>query len=277
IETYNSEVSRWIRAGSPKNIDDFVLADETRIKWSSRLKECFIRKMEAKFRPSAIRNALYRPYTRQFLYFDSIMTHRQGMFPAIFPTSASELENIAICLTDVGSEKPFMVLVSNIIPDLHLVSPGCTTQCFPYYTYAEDGSNRRENITDWALAQFQAKYGPDVTKWDIFHYVYAMLHHPQYREHYAENLKRELPHIPLLHHKETFLACVHIGRQLMDMHLHYEEVKEYPLKWVDNKDVAFSCRVKKMKLTPDKTAVIINESLTFEGIPQECFQYQLGN
>src|SRR2546429_4671095 len=104
-----------------------------------------------------------------------------------------------------------------------------------------------------------------------------MLHHPQYREHYAENLKRELPHIPLLHHKETFLACVHIGRQLMDMHLHYEEVKEYPLKWVDNKDVAFSCRVKKMKLTPDKTAVIINESLTFEGIPQECVQYQLGN
>ena len=99
------------------------------------------------------------------------------------------------------------------------------SQCFPYYTYAEDGSNRRENITDWALSQFQAKYGSEVTKWDIFHYVYAMLHHPQYRERYAENLKRDLPHIPLLHKKEAFLACVSIGKQLMDIHLNYEQAR----------------------------------------------------
>ena len=148
---------------------------------------------------------------------------------------------------------------------------------FPFYTYAEDGSNRRENITDWALSQFQAKYGSEVTKWDIFHYVYAMLHHPQYRERYAENLKRDLPHIPLLHRKEAFLACVSIGKQLMDIHLNYEQAKEYPLKWIENKDVPFSWRVEKMRLTPDKTAVIVNESLTLSGIPQECFQYRLGN
>ncbi len=91
-----------------------------------------------------------------------------------------------------------MYLVTNIIPDLHLVDAGADTQCFPYYTYAEDGSNRRENITDWALAQFREKYGDEVTKWDIFHYVYAMLHHPVYRERYAENLKRDLPRLPLL-------------------------------------------------------------------------------
>jgi predicted helicase len=70
-------------------------------------------------------------------------------------------------------------------------------QCFPFYTYSEDGSNRRENITDWALKQFQEQYGAEVTKRDIFHYVYAVLHSPQYRERYAENLKRELPRIPL--------------------------------------------------------------------------------
>ena len=104
-----------------------------------------------------------------------------------------------------------------------------------------------------------------------------MLHHPQYRERYAENLKRDLPHIPLLHRKEAFLACVRIGKQLMDIHLHYEQAKEYPLKWIENSDVPFSWRVEKMKLTPDKTAVIVNESLTLSGIPQECFQYRLGN
>ena len=104
-----------------------------------------------------------------------------------------------------------------------------------------------------------------------------MLHHPQYRERYAENLKRDLPHIPLLHRKESFLACVRIGRQLMELHLHYEQAREYPLKWIENHDVPFSWRVEKMKLTPDKTAVVVNESLTLSGIPQECFQYRLGN
>ena len=147
---------------------------------------------------------------------------------------------------------------------------------FPFYTYNEDGSNRRENITDWALAQFQAKYGTEVTKWDIFHYVYSLLHHPQYRERYAENLKRDLPHIPMLHREDAFFACVNIGKQLMDIHLNYEQAQEYPLKWVENQDVTFSWRVEKMRLTPDRTAVIVNESLTLSGIPQECFQYRLG-
>ena len=74
---------------------------------------------------------------------------------------------------------------------------GRQTQCFPFYVYDEDGANRRENITDWALGQFQAAHGADVTKWDIFHYVYALLHSPAYRTRYAENLKRELPRIPM--------------------------------------------------------------------------------
>jgi predicted helicase len=73
------------------------------------------------------------------------------------------------------------------------------------------------------------------------------------------------------------LTCVRIGKQLMDIHLNYEQAKEYQLKWVNNHDVPFSWRVKKMKLTPDKTALEVNESLTLAGIPQECFQYRLGN
>nr|WP_207229496.1 type ISP restriction/modification enzyme [Ktedonosporobacter rubrisoli] len=247
IDTYNAELSRWQRAGFPKNIDDFVLSDERKIKWSSRLKECFARKMEASFRETSLRNSVYRPFTRKILYFENIMTHRQGLFPVIFPSPASEKENGVICLTDLGSEKPFMVLASNCIADLHLVGAGAGTQCFPFYTYAQDGTNRRENITDWALAQFQAKYGPQVSKWDIFHYVYAMLHHPQYRERYAENLKRDLPHIPLVNRQEAFETCVRIGRQLMDMHLNYEQAREYPLQWLESKDVPFSWRVEKMR------------------------------
>jgi hypothetical protein len=74
--------------------------------------------------------------------------------------------------------------------------PGCGTQCFPFYTYAEDGTHRRENIIDWALEQFRSHYhDPSITKRDIFHYIYAVLHHPEYRERYTANLRPELPRI----------------------------------------------------------------------------------
>jgi predicted helicase len=279
IEAYNAELSRWARARSPKDIDNFVLDDETKIKWSSRLKECFTRGMKSQFTEQAIRNALYRPFSHRYLYFDTIMTHRQSMLPIIFPVPDSELENQAICLTTLGSEKPFMVLATNIIPDLHLVGAGAGAQCFPYYTYAEDGTNRRENITDWALQQFQTKYGEESSKWDIFHYVYAILHHPQYRELYKENLKHDLPHIPLVINEETFRVCVCVGKQLMTMHVQYESEEEYSLHEAYNPVVPYeeSLRVEKMKLSPDRTTLIYGQGLTLEGIPQECFAYRLGN
>jgi hypothetical protein len=68
-----------------------------------------------------------------------------------------------------------------------------------FCTQDGDGSTRRENITDWALNEFRTHYGDaNITKWDIFHYVYAVLHHPEYRERYVANLKRELPRIPFV-------------------------------------------------------------------------------
>jgi predicted helicase len=277
IDTYNLELARWRIAGSPKDIDSFVLAGETKIKWSSRLKECFTRGVEAKFTAQALRHALYRPFTRKFLYFDKIMTHRQGMFPAIFPTSASENENVVIVTSDIGYRAPFSTLATNSIPDLHMLASVDAFQCFPYYTYAEDGTNRRENITAWALKQFQSKYGAQVTKWDIFHYIYALLHHPHYRTRYAENLKRDLPHIPLVTTRASIDCCVSTGKALMDLHLNYERQAEYKLDWQENEQIPFSWRVEKMRLTADKTAIIVNESLTLAGIPPECFLYRLGN
>ena len=139
-----------------------------------------------------IRYSTYRPYCFQFLFFDEILTHRQGQFPRIFPTQDSEGENYIICLTDRGSEKPFLALMSNQITDLHIVGAGCSSQCFPFYNYDEDGSNRRENITNWTLEQFRTHYNDtDISKWDIFHYIYAVLYHPEYRKKYEANLKRE--------------------------------------------------------------------------------------
>ncbi len=275
IATYNTEIDRWVGAGSPKDIDNFVINDEAKIKWSSRLKECFARKQKANFQTSSIRNALYRPFTHQYLYFDSIMTHRQGMFPQIFPTPFTETENTVICVAGLGDRKGFGCLATNIIPNLDLAFE--KTQCFPYYTYAEDGSKRRENITDWALQQFQARYGVEVTKRAIFHFVYAMLHHPAYRERYAENLKHDLPRLPLLSSASAFATCVRIGKALMELHLGYEDAAQYPLTWVEQPDQPITWRVEKMKLSSSKDALQVNAWLRLEGIPQTCYSYRLGN
>ena len=215
-------------------------------------------------RVSAIRKAIYRPFTFRYLYFDSIMTHRQGQFPVFFPPLSSENENTVICVAGPGADHQTVIAAKYIVDVKCGINGNSTIQCFPYYTYAADGSNQRDNITDWALAQFQARYGEQVSKWDIFHYVYAMLHHPQYRERYAENLKRDLPHIPLLRNGTAFEVCVHIGKQLMELHLNYEQAAEYRLQWVENRDVPVNWRVEKMRLTPNKDALVVNDWLTFQ-------------
>jgi len=273
IETYNTEVDRWHnRINQTASLDNFVLSDETKIKWSSRLKECLLQGKKATFAESKIRHSLYRPFCSQFLFFDEVLTHRQGQFPVIFPTPKTETENPVICVSGVGSNKPFHALTVNLIPCWDFLEK---TQCFPFYTYNEDGTNRFDNITNWALNHYQTHYQDSkITKWDIFHYVYGLLHHPVYREKYAANLKRELPRLPLA---PKFWEFVTAGKKLADLHLNYEQQPQYPLKLMDQPDMPLDWRVEKMKLSRDKQQIIYNDSLTIGGIPPETFDYRLGN
>ena len=126
----------------------------------------------------------------------------------------------------------------------------------PFYTYDEDGSNRRENITDWALDRFRAHYGDDtITKWDIFHYVYGLLHHPGYRDRYQANLKRDLPRIPFA---PDFRAFAEAGARLATIHVGYEEQPEYRLRQVETPEKPLDWRVEKMRLSKDKTQLRYN-------------------
>ena len=168
---------------------------------------------------------------------------------------------------------PFNVLITNRIANEAV--GGRAGTCFPLHVYSKDGRTRRENITDWALAQFRKHYKkPKLTKRDIFDYVYGILHHAHYREKFADNLKRELPRIPLA---ADFQAFVKAGQELARLHLEFDQSKEHSLKWLETPGVPLSDRVEKMKLTKDKTAVIVNPSLTLAGIPPEVFEYRLGN
>lgn len=278
IANYNNEVDRWRRRGAGSmSVDDFVMYDDTKIKWSEGLKLALQRYQYVEFAEEKIRAGIYRPFCKKWIFFDRTLNERVYQMPQTFPTPTSEHENIVICVPGPGNRKNFGCLATNLIANLDLAFE--KTQCFPYYTYAEDGSNRRENITDWALERFQERYGAAVSKWDIFQYVYAMLHHPQYRARYAENLKRDLPHLPLLLRVEAFQAAVRLGRALMDLHVQYEQQAEYPLTALEDETVPYAqlTYVEKMKLTPDRTALVVNKGLTLAGIPERCWEYRLGN
>ena len=274
IEVYNTEIARWIQQASKEvSVDDFVVSDDTKIKWSSGLKSNLKNGKTTYFSSEKVRISLYRPFTKMNLYFDRMLTERVYVFPSILPTSNIELENRMICVSGIGSSKLFHALVTDTIPCVDSLEK---TQCFPFYTYNEDGTNRQENITDWALAEFRTHYNDDtITKWDIFHYTYALLHHPTYREKYEMNLKRDLPHIPFA---EDFWGFANAGAQLADLHINYESAPKYDrLEYIETPGMKIDWCVEKMNLSKDKTQLKYNDFLTLNGIPAEVYNYKLGN
>ena len=275
IDTYNTELDRWKRLPDPKgNVDDFVVSDGRKIKWTDRLKQELEKEKDVALFPEKVRSSLYRPFTKSHLYFDRLMNQRVYVFPSIFPTSETEKENQVIIAPGIGGRTDYWCFCSQIIPNLTLITID-GSQCFPFYTYDEDGTNRRENITDWAWKQFQSHYQDDtISKWDIFYYIYGLLHHPGYRKRYQANLKRDLPRIP---YTPNFQAFAKAGRRLAELHLRYEDQREYPLGSIETPDRMLTYRVEKMRLSKDKTKILYNDFLTLGGVPPAVFDYRLGN
>lgn len=275
IDFYNEQVFKWTNQKNQNaNVDDFVVSDDKKIKWTDRLKGELIRGKTADFSYTKLRTSLYRPFTKSNLYFDRLMNQRVYVFPSIFPIGKTESENQVIIVPSIGGRTDYWCFCTDIIPCLTLTSID-GAQCFPFYTYDEDGSNRRENITDWALSQFRSHYDDNaIDKWDIFHYIYGLLHHPEYRTRYQANLKRDLPHIPYAPDFRTFAKA---GQRLAEIHVGYETQPEYRLNFIENSDLPLDWRVEKMRLSKDKTHIKYNNFLTLAGIPPEAFDYQLGN
>ena len=274
IGTYNAEVDRWKRRENQRiNVKDFVVYGDTKIKWDGDLRQHLQRGRYAEWTEDKVRTSLYRPFTKSNLFFDRVLNNRDYLFPSIFPTPDIEEKNKIICVAGIGNRKSFGCLATNNIPALDLAFE--KAQCFPFYTYNEDGTNRQENITDWALSEFQTHYDDDtITKWDIFHYTYALLHHPTYREKYEMNLKRDLPHIPFT---EDFSGFSKAGAALADLHVNYESVPKYDkLRKVETPGMQVNWDVEKMKLSKDKTQLKYNDFLTLDGIPTEVYGYKLG-
>ncbi len=274
IDYYNDQVHKWLAHSKKPNVDDFVHYDDSKISWSRDLKLDLKRGRLAEFDNTKIRVSMYRPFTKEYLFFDPIVNEEVYQYPRIYPTAEKEKENIVICVPSPGS-KNVAFFISNRIPDLNFFGGSAPIQCLPFYTYGEDGSNRRVNLTDWALAQFQKQYQDQmISKWDIFYYIYAVLHHPLYREKYAANLRRELPRIPFA---PKFWPFAEAGKKLAELHVQYENQPEYPLQKIESEDQPLNWQVEKMKLSKDKIQIIYNDFLILAGIPEETFEYRLGN
>jgi len=278
IDTYNDHVERWGKLRKKPNIDDFVDNNSAQISWSSSLKEYVRRGRKIEFDHLRLRRSLYRPFCEQVLYFDPILNHRPSCFAEVFPTPDKEEENIVMIVPGAGNRQLFGCFAANRIPALDFAFE--KAQCFPLYIYTKEGE-RRDNILLSTLGRFRQHYDDErITTQDIFHYVYAVLHHPEYRTHYAANLRRELPRIPMVGGnatKQIFRAYAKIGRALADLHAHYENASAYPLECIENAGEKLNWRVGRMRLSKDKTEIVYNDFLTLAGVPEAAFSYRLGN
>jgi predicted helicase len=246
------------------------------IKWDRELTKYVARKIKKKFEKDKIVEAIYRPYVKKYLYLDKHFNGMTYQWPNIFRHGE---ENLYIAFNTLGNLKNFHCLASNTINDLHVTGDA---QCSPLYRYDDEG-NRHDNITDWALEQFRARYNSsqskidnlksEIEKLDIFQYIYAVLHNPAYRHKYEINLKRDFPRVPFY---DDFWQWVTWGRELMELHINYETVEPYPLKLHETTPRKGNPKAK-LRAIPDNGEIIVDDNSRLSGIPTIAWEYKLGN
>jgi predicted helicase len=286
IDFYNEQVTEYALLSSKPDIAKFINTDPKKIKWTEDLIKAAAQGILYTFDPDCLTRSIYRPFCKQWLYYNKNFNWTHHLIPKFFPNQ--DLGNLAIHLTGNGETiKDFSALIINIIPNLQLHSVG---QCFPLYTYEKQSElgelfasantgeyARKENIPDSILKEFQKVYqDKTITKEDIFYYVYGVLHSPEYKQRFASDLKKMLPRIPYC---EDFWAFSKAGRDLAYWHLNYETIEPYDVtEWKELYLDAEDYRVEKMvfgknKDGVDKTTIIYNSKLTLSQIPLETYDY----
>ena len=290
IGFYNAQTKAYIgevKKNPQIKVDDFIDTDPTKISWTVNLKKD-IERNNLISNNGELLLSIYRPFTAQNIYFDSHFIERPGLCRRLYPLP--EIENLVICLSGIGANKEFTALLTNKVPCLDMVEKG---QCFPLYWYEETKQEktlfdslaepeneyyaRRDAISDFALNQARKEYGSKTTKEDIFYYVYGFLHNTDYRTTFAADLKKMLPRIPFVGDSTVFWKYVKAGRELAQLHLHYEDyANEAAGVTVNiNNAVYDNFEVSKMRFPSkgDKSSIIYNPFITLTGIPAEAYEY----
>ena len=270
------------------NFDDSELGTE--IKWDHELRMYLRRNIPVRYSQSHIVEALYRPFTKKNLYFLRELNARQYQMPRIFP-SGKPSQNKIICFRGLGTNKPFYVIATDTLVERQVIS---NMQCLPLYRYTEDGE-RVSNITEWGLRRINEHYrkefgerfeevvgGERITAEDVFAYTYAVLQDPVYRHDYAVDLLREFPRLALYHDWDVW---VKMGRELLELHIGFEDVEPYPLERygtnIDGQDGEdrVSPRVMLRANAGDKERgeIHIDSETVLRGVPADAWRYRLGS
>lgn len=298
IEFYDNELDRFVTS-TAEDVDSFITNDEKMISWSHHLKKRFESGRRSGFSESKVRSIHYRPFTQQWVYYDKLFNEYVYQTPRIFGEHDGA-QNYAILVSGTGARSGFSTLMVDQIYSGDLIEKG---QCFPLYLYEEsqpedslfatssDDANtltRRDAISDAGLAHFQAAYPSDtVTKEDLFYYIYGLLHSPEYRERFKNNLAKQLPRVPAVRTFTDFATFRDAGRALGELHVNFEQVEPYMVTFKEGDhqlineaqdDPLTFYRVKKMKFdgkgkNKDRSTVVYNENITMENIPLEAYNY----
>ncbi|GAA8620697.1 hypothetical protein HpBT320_11680 [Helicobacter pylori] len=282
IDTYNADLERFnahfreafkqrtkgVKSGQLyKQLNDSeITTDKTKIAWTRALKQEFIKnKNLQESNEKRIRLALYRPFNKQWLYFDENLNEEQSQLPKIFPNK--DAQNVVIN-TGVGNGKDFSALVSDCISSCDLISHN---QAYPLYCY--DGlGNRHYAISGYALNLFRKHYEDNsIAEEEIFYYIYAILHHKGYLEKYKNSLTKEDPRIAL---SEDFKELSILGKELAKLHLNYESGEMHAsveYKTLMNAEEEGYYDVETMTKKGDR--INYNNHIAITKIPKKAFDY----
>ena len=307
IDFYNEQstaFSEAIKENSKLEIEDFIDTNPAKISWTRALRRDANNSIQHKFKENEFNNGLYRPFTKQWLYFDKPFIESPGLNSMLFPNEKSK--NIVINITGIGASKPFSVLISDKISSIDCIEKN---QCFPLYYYEENKTHqanlfdispfggegayiRRDAISDFILERAKKQYGMTrglnpLLKENIFYYVYGFLHSPKYRETFASDLKKMLPRLPLVDDVRDFWAFSKAGRALADLHLNYENISAHPDvretqsdpfehgQSINNEILYNHYYVTQMRFPAkdQKDKIIYNSHIYIENIPAEAYGY----
>ncbi|MEV0868530.1 type ISP restriction/modification enzyme [Brachybacterium paraconglomeratum] len=292
IRFYNNEVKR---AGLPDFTPDL---DPTKLSWNRADKTNVQRGRRIDHRDSAYRVGLYRPFMRSNVYFDRAYNDMVYRLEQLFPTARHS--NFGFYVNGIAAGNPFACLATRALPCLDLFGKG--GQYFPRYRWEHvpddeldlgldgnvlDGHRRIDNIDDEFHQLLRGRYSREVTKDDVFFFLYGLLHSPEYRKRYAGELQQMLPRVPHVS-KEAFVALTSAGRELFGLHADYEDADLYPLQVVGGEQPPMGAeaeyyRIEKIRFPSGKKAadapdtLILNANLTVTCIPEEAYRYQLGS
>jgi predicted helicase len=254
------------------------------ISWTANLKKDLKKGIKHTFDKKEITNSIYRPFCLQKLYFDRPFIERPGLNSKLFPSQ--QVINFVINCHGLGGNKLHSCLMSNNLIDLNALEAG--SQCFPLYYFEKSeksspslfdeagGSEyiQRDGVSDFILERAIAIYGNRVSKEDIFYYVYGILHSKDYRETFANDLKKMLPRIPLVDEPRDFWKFSKAGRELAELHINYESVPPSDEVTVIGAESG-NFKVNKIKLLSkdQKDTILYNGSITIKDIPEKAYQY----